>query len=161
MLSGRCASILPRLDLLRHSTSVDLTAPSADVPPATSRDFKLSPFTSIFRSPVIHVPRPLPTFPIPSSTFIDFTPSFFCFFDLSICSTSSIHCTTMIDPPRVPTMHYSMDVDITRPHSTFRCLPFLKKLVFNRAVLPHVAVDFLNVLFLVRGWPGSTKASRI
>jgi hypothetical protein len=100
--------------------SLDLPAPSADVPPATSSDLKRSPFASTFRDPTIDMPLPLATFLIPSSTVIDFTSLSFCFLGLSIPPILSIHFSAMIDPLRAPPMDFSTFVDIDRLHSAFQ-----------------------------------------
>jgi hypothetical protein len=128
--------------------SFDLLAPSADVPPATSSDLKLSPFASTFRDPVIDIPQPLPTVLIPSSTFIGVRPSLFCFLDASIHLIPSIDSSTMINSLRAPPMYSPMFVDIVRPHSAFQSAPFLNKMFANQVSVPRVAVNFLNVLFL-------------
>jgi hypothetical protein len=101
--------------------SLNLPAPSADVPPATSSDLKLFPFVSTFHDPAINIPRHLPTFPF--STFIDFTPPSFCFLDLYISPIPLIHFSTMINPLGGPPMHPSMFIDIARPRSAFRFPP--------------------------------------
>jgi hypothetical protein len=116
-----------------------------------SSDLKLSLFASTFRDPVVHVPRPLPIFPIPSSTFIDFTQSSSGFLDLLIHPNSSIHFSIMIDPLRTHPMQLLMFAGTTQRHSAFRFLPFLNKLVSNRVKVTYVAVELLNVLFIARG----------
>jgi hypothetical protein len=100
--------------------SLDFPALSADVPPATSGDLKLSLFASTFRDPVIDIPRLLLTVPILSSTFVDFTPSSFCFLDLAIRPITPIRFSIMIDSLRARPMHSSILVDIARSHSGFR-----------------------------------------
>jgi hypothetical protein len=55
--------LFPRLYLLRHATSLDLPAPSANVPRAKSSDLIIFPPISTLRDPVIHIPRPLSRFP--------------------------------------------------------------------------------------------------
>jgi hypothetical protein len=141
-ISGRLAFLLSRPCLLRHWISLDLPAPSTDALPATSSDLKLSPSASTFRDPVIHIPRPHPTFPIPSSTFIVFTPSSFCFLDLSICPTLSTHFSTMIDPPRALPMHSSMLIDIVRSHSAFRSPTFLDNSLSTESVSLNSQLTF-------------------
>jgi hypothetical protein len=61
-----------------------------------SGDLKLSPFALTFRNLIIDIPGPLPTFPIRSSIFIDFTPYSFYFLGLSIRQISPIHFSTMV-----------------------------------------------------------------
>jgi hypothetical protein len=76
-------------------------------------------------------------------------------------------------PPDFVNSFRDHDRTSTRPHSDaffdvrwhcsaslgFRSAPFLNKLIFNRVSVPHIAIDFLNMLFLARGWPGRTNAS--
>jgi hypothetical protein len=97
-LSGQRNSLLPRLCLLLQPT--------------------FRPLRQAF--PVrFDISRPLPTFAIPSSTFIDFIPSSFYFLDLSTRPVVSIHFSTMINPLRALSMHSSMFIDIA-PQNLYR-----------------------------------------
>jgi hypothetical protein len=128
-------------------SSSPVPPPALDVSPAMSGDLESFPCASTFRDPAVDIPQARPIFPSPSSTFIHFTPSSFCFLDYSIRPISSIHFSVMVDLLRAGRMHSSMSVDIARHHSAFRSLSFLNKCVFNRVNVPHVTIDFLNVSF--------------
>jgi hypothetical protein len=78
--------------------SLDFSAPSADVLRATLTGLKLSPCASVFPDSVIHIPRVLLTFRIPSLPFLDFIPFPFYFFDLPIRPISSIF-SAIVDRP--------------------------------------------------------------
>jgi hypothetical protein len=124
--------------------SLDLIAPSADIPRAMSTCLKLTPSASAFHDSVIHIPRLRPTFPILSWTFLDFTIFSFCLFDLSIRPISSISFSSITGRPRI---HSSMSLDISRPPSSFRSQQFSNGLYFNRFSATDLAGELLNVFF--------------
>jgi hypothetical protein len=68
---------------------------------------------------IIHLSRPFPQFPIPSSTFLDFIPSWLGFFNLPINQISVISFSTITDSPQAPSIHSSMLFNIPRTPSAF------------------------------------------
>jgi hypothetical protein len=89
---------VPSSFLASVSSGTRRPSPSRTFSQRLARELKLSPSASTFRDPVVHLPRLLPTSPIPSSAFFHFAASSFCFFNLHIRAILSIYFSTVIDP---------------------------------------------------------------
>jgi hypothetical protein len=146
-----------------------LDAPSADVPPATSTDLKLSPFASTFRH----------QFSATSPDISDPVLDLHWFHPILVLLSRPFHPTdfvnSFLDRDRPSTSSLDVFFDVSWYYSTllgFPVSPLLNKLVLNRVSASDVtldfwmchfspgvdtdqrtsaAVNFLNVLFLTRG----------